>query len=181
MSCLLRRLFALLLIFLFASLSALAELPGLVETLPIPKLHFMAQKSGYIFSGTVKSVERITSRAANSVSVMRITFQVERGFFGVRNGQQLAIHECIGLWQSGQSFRPGEKVLLFLYPPSKLGLTSPVGGMSGRFSVDPGGRIIIDPKRPGVAPLHQHAGAPKAILLAPEDFARALRIAWSQP
>jgi hypothetical protein len=37
-------------------------------------------------------------------------------------------------------------VLLFLYPPSKLGLTSAVGGPIGRFSVDPLNRILLTPK-----------------------------------
>jgi hypothetical protein len=34
---------------------------------------------------------------------------------------------------------------LFLYPPSKLGLTSPVGGAAGRFLVRKG-RIQIGPQ-----------------------------------
>jgi hypothetical protein len=32
-------------------------------------------------------------------------------------------------------YRPGREVLLFLYPASKVGLTSPVGGIQGRFRV----------------------------------------------
>jgi len=172
----LRRLVAPALILLLASPATTAELPLLPERPLIPKLPSLVSKAGYIFSGTVKSVERIAPRTPNSLPVMRITFQVERGFFGIRSGRELAIHECVGLWQSGESYRPGEKVLLFLYPPSKLGLTSPVGGLNGRFNVDPGGRIIIDP-RTGGGPLHRlpRTGAPKKILLSPDDFARALR------
>jgi hypothetical protein len=34
-------------------------------------------------------------------------------------------------------------VLLFLYPPSKLGLTSCVGGTIGRFAIDPWGRVLL--------------------------------------
>jgi hypothetical protein len=166
-----------LLILLLASVATIAELPRPPENPVIPKLHLLAHKAGYIFSGRVNLVERIASNPASSVPVMRVTFQVDRGFLGVRSGQELVIHECAGLWQSGESYRPGEKVLLFLYPPSKLGLTSPVGGVSGRFSVDPGGRIIIHPGGSGIGPLRPPPGAriPKPALLRPEDFARALR------
>jgi hypothetical protein len=101
-----------------------AELPSLPQRPEIPKLPSLVRKAGYIFSGRVKSVERIAPRTPNSVPVMRITFQVDRGFYGVRSGRELVIHECVGLWQSGENYRPGQRVLLFLYPPSKLGLTS---------------------------------------------------------
>jgi hypothetical protein len=100
---------------------------------------------------------------------------VDHGFVGVRSGQDLVISECVGVWQSGGSFSPGERVTLFLYPPSKLGLTSPVGGMSGRFRVDPGGRIIIDPGRTVLEPPYPRPQTHKPIFLSPDDFARALR------
>jgi hypothetical protein len=35
-------------------------------------------------------------------------------------------------------------VLLFLYSPSKLGLTSPVAGGIGKFAVDAQGRIVMN-------------------------------------
>jgi hypothetical protein len=178
----LQTLLAHLLIPLLASVAVTAELPRPPENPVIPKLHLVAHKAGYIFSGRVKSVERISSNPASSVPVMRVTFQVDKGFVGVRSGQELVIHECAGLWQSGESYRPGEKVLLFLYPPSKLGLTSPVGGVSGRFSLDPGGRIIINPVRSGIGPLRPppRARIPNAALLRPEDFVRALRRALEE-
>jgi hypothetical protein len=158
-----------------SSLAAFAELPRPVETPLLPKLHSLAHKAGYIFSGTVKSVERVVPRDSGSAPVMRITFRVNDAFLGVRNGQDLVIHEFAGLWQSGESYRQGERVLLFLYPPSKLGLTSPVGGVSGRFSFDPGGRIII----PGRVILPSHPGSrrppvPKTTM-SPGEFARLLR------
>jgi hypothetical protein len=177
-----RRLHTPLLILLIASVAIAAELSRPVQTPVIPRLQPLARKSGYIFSGRVKSVEPIAPSAADGVSVMRVTFQVEQGFRGVRSGQELVIHEFAGLWQTGESYRPGQKVLLFLYPPSKLGLTSPVGGMSGRFAVDPGGRIIINPGRSGIGPLRPppRRRIPKPTFLRPEDFARALRAALQE-
>ncbi|GAC1428679.1 MAG: hypothetical protein NVS1B11_11280 [Terriglobales bacterium] len=40
----------------------------------------------------------------------------------------------------------GERLLLFLYPPSKLGLTSPVGGSLGRFNLDSAGNVALRPE-----------------------------------
>ncbi len=119
----------------------------------VPFRPLLLRNSGYIFSGTVKTVERIAPRDHNSVAVMRVTFQVEEAIRGVRKGQLLVIREWAGLWQAGERYRPGERVMLFLYPPSKLGLTSPVGGGAGRFRVDPQGNVIVKPRkadRPGL-------------------------------
>jgi hypothetical protein len=108
--------------------------------------HPLTQSSGYIFAGTVKSVERIAPKG-NGVATVQINFHIDQGLRGVRTGQTLAIHEWAGLWESGESYRPGEQVLLFLYPPSKLGLTSPVQGPMGRFKVGPEGQVTLDPRR----------------------------------
>jgi hypothetical protein len=55
----------------------------------------------------------------------------------------LTIHEWAGLWTSGERYRVGQHVLLFLYSPSKLGLTSPVAGGMGRFPMDSRGQIVM--------------------------------------
>lgn len=105
--------------------------------------HPLVRSSGYIFAGTVKSVERAAPKG-NGVAIVLVNFHVDEGIRGVRTGQTLAIREWGGLWESGERYRVGERVLLFLYPPSKLGLTSPVGGPSGRFRIGPDGRVIFD-------------------------------------
>jgi hypothetical protein len=121
----------------------------------LPYLHTrpLTRSAGYIFSGTVKSVERAAAKR-NSVATVLITFHVDQAMRGVRTGQMLAIREWAGLWESSERYRPGEHVLLFLYPPSKLGLTSPVGGPWGRFRIDPSGRVILNPGRIGVRSRH---------------------------
>lgn len=133
----------------------------------------LIRNSGYIFSGTVKAVERIEPRDRNSVAVMRVTFQIEQGLRGVRKGQKLTIREWVGLWQSGERYRVGERVMLFLYPPSKLGLTSPVGNGAGRFRVDPQGNVVVGPRRadrPGLGErarfVDQDRMPPRKLLLA---------------
>ena len=113
----------------------------------MPDLRGLTRQSGYIFAGTVMSVERVAPKSANSVAVMRVTFRVDQAIRGVRAGQLFAIHEWTGLWESGTRYRVGEHLLLFLYPPSRLGLTSPVSGGFGRFPMDNNGRLLLDEVR----------------------------------
>ncbi|MGA9800269.1 MAG: hypothetical protein WBQ68_14750 [Terriglobales bacterium] len=113
----------------------------------ISNLRLLASNSGYIFDGTVLSVARVAQNNANSVAMMQITFRVEQAIRGTRSGQVLTIREWAGLWNSSERYRPGERVLLFLYSPSKLGLTSPVGGPAGRFAVDYAGNALLEAGR----------------------------------
>jgi len=137
------KVFVLALVLILASRGVRAELMGEPRPVVIPNLHALARNSGYIFGGTVLSVERVVPSRQDAVAVMRVTFRVDSAIRGVSRGQRLVIREWAGLWQSGEHYRPGERVLLFLYPPSRLGLTSPVGGATGRFRINPGGRIVV--------------------------------------
>jgi len=76
-----------------------------------------------------------------------LTFRVDQAVRGVSSRQNLVIREWAGLWDSGDRYRRGEQVLLFLYQPSKLGLTSPVNGNFGRFKLDSSGRILLNAAR----------------------------------
>jgi hypothetical protein len=109
-----------------------------------PALVALTRKSGYIFAGTVTAIERVAA-GPNEVASLRITFHVDKAIRGVRAGQTLVVREWAGLWDSGQSYRSGERVVIFLYPLSKLGLTSAVGGTRGRFRLDRNGQVILDP------------------------------------
>src|SRR5579863_658281 len=165
---------------LLASLPATAvkplQPPG-IHVLPLR--HSLTLQSGYIFSGTVKAVKRLSPTTSGSVAVMQITFYVNQGLRGARTGQTLVIREWSGLWQAGERYRLGERVMLFLYPPSKLGLTSPVGGASGRFPVDPGGQVIIEPRKVG---LPTRIDFPGKLRMLPGEFFRVLhRTEESEP
>ncbi|HEY4054897.1 MAG TPA: hypothetical protein VGL74_14195 [Terriglobales bacterium] len=107
-----------------------------------------ARSSGLIFSGTAVKVEHL--RPTGSPGITQITFRVESAIRGVRQGQIIKIREWEGLWSGGERYRTGERVMLFLYPNSKLGLTSPVGGALGRYRVDNAGRILVG--SPGTRP-----------------------------
>jgi hypothetical protein len=101
------------------------------------------QNSGRIFSGTVLRVEHRNSDSSSALATTRVVFRVDGAIRNARRGQTLEINEWAGLWQSGERYHPGERVLLFLYPPSRLGLTSPVGNRAGRFAVNQAGSITV--------------------------------------
>jgi hypothetical protein len=102
--------------------------------------------AGIIFSGRVLSIAGgASSRYAPQASTT-ITFQVEHALRGALAGQTLTIHEWAALWNRGERYRVGERVFLFLYPVSKLGFTSPVGGVAGRIAVDSHERIVMTPQ-----------------------------------
>jgi len=129
-----------------------SEIPGRRGNLPRPNqpgdfalsLGLLTRHAGLIFSGTALKVEHLNSDATSAVATTLITFRVQTAIRGVRRGQVITVREWDGLWNCGERYRPGERVLLFLFPASRLGLTSPVGGRLGRFRVDHADRVWVE-------------------------------------
>ena len=120
--------------------------PPFRPTLPLPGVFGFPQvvrAAGMIFSGTVTKIERRPATAGQSVETVAVTFRIEIALRGATPGEDLTITQWIGLWSSGQRYRVGERVLLFLYPASKLGLTSCVGGPLGHFAIDRAGQVLL--------------------------------------
>jgi hypothetical protein len=109
-----------------------------------PDLRAVVHRSGTIFVGNVTSIEPPSGPCC--LTAVRITFKVEQAMRGdVRVGEPFSIREWPGLWTAGPRYRVGERLVLFLYPPSKLGLTSPVAGKWGRVRVTHDGVIELWP------------------------------------
>lgn len=122
--------------------------PGVPRPYPVapqrPVFPELVRAAGIIFSGHVTSIGRVPSSNGQAPASTSVTFKVEHAMRGTSPGQSLTIHEWAGLWTSGERYRVGEHVLLFLYSPSKLGLTSPVAGAVGKFAMDSQGRITMN-------------------------------------
>jgi len=103
----------------------------------------ISRAAGAIFSGTVTSITRRPATRGQAVETVAITFHIQNAIRGATPGEDFTISQWIGLWSGGQRYRVGERVLLFLYPPSKLGLTSAVAGPMGRFALDRWGRVLL--------------------------------------
>jgi hypothetical protein len=91
------------------------------------------------------AIARHPANNGQTVETVAITFHVDNPIRGATPGEDLTISQWIGLWSGSQQYRVGERVLLFLYPPSKLGLTSCVAGEMGRFTIDAGGLVLLSP------------------------------------
>jgi hypothetical protein len=138
----------------------------------------LARSAGIIFSGIVIKVEHtsanIPGQAAGTVA---ITFQVETAIRGVA-GKSLTITQWIGLWSRGQRYRVGERLLLFLYPRSRVGLTSCVAAGMGRFAVDSSGSVWLSPQQILVFRTDPVLGRKSRLTL--RDFASAVRRAGEE-
>jgi len=147
-----------------------------------PNWKHLSQRAGMIFVGTVlnaensarcgtKSVRRdgacpvspaATSSAASATTELR--FRIDLPIAGVGHVHTLTIQEWTGALSRQRPLHPGDRVLLFLYPPSRLGFTSPVGGPQGQFRLDSSGRRIKQ-------------GSPSFRTFAITQLARAIRAA----
>jgi len=140
----------------------------------VDNVNQFARSSGYIFSGTVLKIQRTTA-GENAIAFTQVSFRVDQAIRGVRAGEILTIREWSGLWNSGERYRPGERVLLFLYPASKLGFTSPVGGPLGQFVVDHDGNVHINDRQR--QSLSFHRAQPRFVgrtRVSPREFAHEI-------
>jgi len=109
-----------------------------------PQWRKIAHAAGMVFSGTVMSVEAPPARA-QAVPAIQIKLRVDRAIAGVKAGEVLTIREWAGAWSMHRPMRAGQHVLLLLYPPSSLGLTSPVSGARSQIALDASGTRLAAP------------------------------------
>jgi hypothetical protein len=108
-----------------------------------------------IFAGTVlttatpplttqnaATVRQFPSATPSATPALQVSFRVDEAIAGVEPGQVLTIHEWVGAWCMHRPMRKGQHILIFFYPPSRLGLTSPVGGSLGQVALDSSGRNV---------------------------------------
>jgi hypothetical protein len=133
----------------------------------------LVRSAGIIFSGRVVFIGRAASPLRPNPASTAVTFQVENAIRGTLPGRNLTIHEWAGLWTSGERYRVGERVLLFLYSPSRLGLTSPVAGALGKFTMDAQGQVVMSGQHVATFAGDSILGGKAVVSYA--DFARAVR------
>jgi hypothetical protein len=137
-----RRLFALAIVCLasfsaaqFSDQAAAARVLG-------PRWRQMSRLSGMIFSGTVLGIEAEPAQEGRPLPLIVTKFRVNFAIAGVQPGQVVTVREWSGAWSMHRAMRSGQRMLIFLYPPGRLGLTSPVGGPAGQVVLDARGEIV---------------------------------------
>jgi hypothetical protein len=116
-----------------------------------PNWQQLCRHAGMIFAGTVLDSPSELPRTNRGVPYVEVSLRVDHAIAGVKPGQVLTIHEWAGALSSHPAMRPGERLLLFLYPPSRLGLTSPVGGAQGQIRLDSLGTTVVDGEARGLS------------------------------
>jgi hypothetical protein len=120
-----------------------------------PQWKQLSRRAGMIFAGTVLAAAAqtvtpqtpATDRAVPAgvpaaTPAVQLTFRVDQAIAGVKQGQILTIHEWAGAWSMHRPMSSGQHILIFLYPLSRLGFTSPVGGSLGQIALDPSGKNV---------------------------------------
>jgi hypothetical protein len=119
-----------------------------------PQWRQLSRRAGMIFTGTVltsASQSAATARAGPGANPsLELRFRVDRAIAGVDAGQTLTIHEWAGAWSMHRPMLRGQHILIFLYPPSRLGFTSPVGGSRGQVVLDASGKIVAEKRSTSV-------------------------------
>jgi hypothetical protein len=124
-----------------------------------PQWKQLSRRAGMIFVGTVltAATQTATDHTAatdrpipgavsgtppGTIPAVQLSFRVDRAIAGVEQGQILTIHEWAGAWSMHRPMRSGQHILIFLYPLSRLGFTSPVGGARGQVALDSSGKNV---------------------------------------
>jgi hypothetical protein len=138
----------------FLSSLALAQSSDQVVAAQVlgPQWKQLSRRAGTIFAGTLLTAP--TQIPPSKVAAadytpgpfpsIHLTFRVDEPIAGVEPGQILTIHEWAAAYSMNRPLNTGQHVLLFLYPPSRLGLTSPVGGSLGQIALDATGTAHSD-------------------------------------
>jgi hypothetical protein len=170
-----RRVLVVVLIFLSSFATAQQSDQLIAERVLGPQWKQLSRRAGMIFAGTVLTAttqgattqtlttQTLTNQPAapdravpaalpGTIPSVQLSFRVDLPIAGVERGQILTIHEWVGAWSMHRPMRSGQHILIFLYSPSRLGFTSPVGGSLGQVALDESGKSVSKSGQRPLAP-----------------------------
>lgn len=132
---------------LLAALAASATAAGaefLRRQVALPEL---SKRAAIVVQGRVVEARYESHPEYPNISTVLVTLQVERMVRGPE-GQQFTFRQYLPSMRAKlgkPEYVVGQRVLLFLPPPSRYGLSSPLGGEQGRFQIsrDPQGNELV--------------------------------------
>lgn len=154
------RVLVVVLIFLSSFATAQQSDQLIAERVLGPQWKQLSRRAGMIFAGTVltattlaAATQTLTTQTAapdravpaalpGTIPSVQLSFRVDLPIAGVEQGQILTIHEWAGAWSMHRPMSSGQHILIFLYPLSRLGFTSPVGGSLGQVALDESGKSV---------------------------------------
>ena len=109
------------------------------DTLPL-NLEEITNDSDRIFTGICTNVEEIDNDSQSNLPVFKYTFKITDAIKGVQGKEEISFKQWKPTVRTA-GYDVGKKYVLFLYPNSERGLTSPVGFLQGQFEVEKKGFI----------------------------------------
>lgn len=103
------------------------------DTIPM-NLEEITSSGEKIFAGTCIKIKEIKKDSLAKLPVIEYTFEVNEDIKGNIGRREASFKQWMPTTRDA-GYEIGKKYVLFLYPESKIGLTSPVGYLQGRFSV----------------------------------------------
>ena len=109
------------------------------DTIPL-NLEEITDASDRIFTGICTNVEEIEDDPESKLPVFKYTFKITEAIKGLQGKEEVTFKQWKPTARSA-GYEEGKKYVLFLYPDSERGLTSPVGFLQGQFEVERKGFI----------------------------------------
>jgi len=104
------------------------------DTIPA-NLEEITNESNRVFTGLCTDIEEIKKDPKAKLPVVKYTFKITEAIKGVNRKKEISFKQWKPTTREA-GYEVGQKYLLFLNADSELGLTSPVGFLQGRFTVE---------------------------------------------
>ena len=109
------------------------------DTIPL-NLEEITAAADRIFAGICINVEEIEDDPESKLPVFKYTFKITEAIKGIGGKEKITFKQ----WKptaKGAAYDVEKKYILFLFPDSERGLTSPVGFLQGQFEIEKKGLI----------------------------------------
>ena len=110
------------------------------DTVPL-NLEEITSASDRIFAGICTNVEEIEDDPESKLPVLKYTFKITEAIKGLQGKEEVTFKQWKPTVRS-VGYETGKKYVLFLYPDSERGLTSPVGFEQGLFDIETKGIFL---------------------------------------